>query len=84
MEAALGTMSYNLVRGPEIEHGINGTHWAPWCPTGQLSNAFGGQRYCIPATGIQLVLDPDQLMGAYLLQGHILYKIIGPAGKKCV
>ena len=84
MEAALGTMGYQTVRGPEVEHGINGTQWVPWCPSGQLvSNAFGGNRYCIPPTGVSLALQPDQLMGAYLLQSQVLYKILGPAGKKC-
>ncbi len=84
VDAALGTMGYQTVRSGTIS-GINGTQLVPSCPSGQMvSNVIQGGQYCIPPTGIPLALQPDQLMGAYLLQNQVLYKIIGPVGKKCV
>jgi hypothetical protein len=82
MEAALGTMGYQLVRGPETETGINGTQFVTTCtcPSGQnVSNAFAGNKYCIPPTGIALNLPDQLLQGGALIQGHVLYQILGSA-----
>jgi hypothetical protein len=84
MEAALGTMSYQLVRGPEIEHGINGTHLVTTysCPMGQqvtTSTAYPKQcilpgiLYTNPAVGDGL--GPQ----GFLWQSHHFYQTSGPA-----
>jgi hypothetical protein len=81
MDAALGTMSYQTVRSG-TETGINGTQFVTTCtcPSGQnVSNAFAGSKYCIPPTGIAVNLPDQLLQGGALIQGHVLYQIIGSA-----
>lgn len=82
MEAALGTMSYQQVRGPETETGINGTKLVTTCscPSGQqLSNTFGGTKYCINSLGTTVPVPDQVLQGGYLVQSQVLYRINGPA-----
>jgi hypothetical protein len=83
MEAALGTMGYQTVRGPEIEHGINGTHLATTCtcPSGQqVSLPFGNTKYCITSTNITIQAQNQLLQGGgYLIQSQTLYQTHGPA-----
>jgi len=85
IDAAIGTASYQTVRS-ETVHGVNGTQFVTTCtcPAGQvLSNWFAGnmgkKRYCIPPNGTPTPLPDQLLLGGYLVQNHVLYKIIGPA-----
>ena len=84
MEAALGTMSYQQVRGPETETGINGTHWVTTysCPSGQqvsVSTAYA-QQCIIPPVLYSNAAVPDQLVaGGFLWQNHGFYQTSGPA-----
>ncbi len=81
MEAALGTMSYQTVRSG-TETGINGTQFVTTCtcPSGQnVSNPFANTKYCIPPTGIPINLPDQLLQGGALIQGHVLYTILGSA-----
>lgn len=82
MEAAIGTASYQEVRS-ETEHGINGTHLVTTCtcPAGQtLSQAYGGQKYCMTSTGTTIAA-PDQLLqgSGFIIQGQTLYQVHGKA-----
>lgn len=89
MEAALGTMGYQVVRGPEIEPGINGTHIVTTysCPTGQqttTSSAYSPQCI-IPSILYSNSAVPDQLGTGFLWQNHHFYQTSGPASsvKSC-
>ena len=82
MEAALGTMSYQTVRGPVTEHGINGTHFVTTCscPSGQTaSNVIGGQKYCLIGSALAHVPGvPDQVNGSYAWNNGYFYQTSGP------
>jgi hypothetical protein len=86
MEAALGTMGYQTVRGPEIEHAINGTHFVTTCkcPSGQTtSNTIGGKKYClIPPSLAYVPSVPDQVNGAYVWNNGNFYQSSG--AQKCL
>jgi hypothetical protein len=89
MEAALGTMGYQLVRGPEIEHGINGTHMVTTysCPIGQqvtTSSAYS-QQCIFPSILYTNPAVTDQLGAGFLWQNHHFYQTSGPASsvKSC-
>jgi hypothetical protein len=84
MEAALGTMPYQLVRGPETEPGINGTQFVTTCtcPSGQMvSNSIQGQKYClIPPSLANVPGVPDQTSGGgYAWNNSNFYKTSGAA-----
>jgi hypothetical protein len=82
MEAALGTMSYTTVRGPDVQHGINGTHFVTTCscPSGQtVSNTIAGQKYCLIAPSLAHVPGvPDSVNGAYAWNNGYFYQTSGP------
>lgn len=77
MEGALGTDSYQTLRGPVIVHlgGVLVTECI--CPAGQKLSK--GNNYCLAMNGINLPGVPDQvLQGGFLVQSEVLYKINGP------
>jgi hypothetical protein len=86
LEAALGTMGYQLVRGPETETGINGTHFVTTCtcPSGQTaSNTIGGKKYClIPPSLANVPSVPDQVNGTYVWSGGNFY--LSSGAQTCV
>jgi hypothetical protein len=86
MEAKLGTMSYQTVRGPVTHTGINGTQFVTTCscPSGQTaSNTIGGKKYClIPPSLAYVPSVPDQVNGTYVWSGGNFY--LSSGAQKCV
>ena len=81
MAAAIGTASYEGVRGPEVEHlGTLTTNCT--CPPGQtLSNSIGGHKYCLIPPSLAYVAGvPDQVSsGGYVWNNSNFYKSSGAA-----
>ena len=79
MAAAIGTASYENVRGPEVVNlGTLTTNCT--CPPGKLvSIAFAGKKYCITSTGTTVPVPDQILQGGYLVQSHLLYQVHGNA-----
>lgn len=76
MEAKLGTMGAETVRGPSTISLGGSLVTECICPAGQTLSR--GNNYCITTTGINLPVADQVLQGGYLIQGGVLYLINGP------